>query len=65
MKYELPPDVEQQVRQRVASGQYANEADVLRNALAALEWLPILAWAPPKSWSIELKSRPVARCAWR
>jgi putative addiction module CopG family antidote len=38
MKYELPPDVEQQLKQRVASGQYASEADVLRDALAALEW---------------------------
>ena len=37
MEYELPPDVARQVRQRVASGRYANEAEVLRDALAALE----------------------------
>ena len=37
MKYELPPDVAQQLKQRVATGQYASEADVLRDALAALE----------------------------
>jgi putative addiction module CopG family antidote len=37
MKYELPPDVEQQLKERVASGRYASEADVLRDALAALE----------------------------
>ena len=38
MKPELPPDVQEQLRQRVASGRYASEADVLRDALAALEW---------------------------
>jgi Arc/MetJ-type ribon-helix-helix transcriptional regulator len=37
MQYELPPDVEQQVRERMASGHYATEVDVLRDALAALK----------------------------
>ncbi len=36
MSYELPSDLEQQVRQCMATGQYATEADVLRDALAAL-----------------------------
>jgi Arc/MetJ-type ribon-helix-helix transcriptional regulator len=36
MSYELPSDLEQQVRQWMATGQYASEADVLRDALAAL-----------------------------
>jgi putative addiction module CopG family antidote len=36
MKYEFPPDVKQLVRERMASGQYASEDDVLREALQAL-----------------------------
>jgi predicted transcriptional regulator len=38
MLCELPPDVEQQVKQLMETGQYATEADVLRDALAALKW---------------------------
>jgi Arc/MetJ-type ribon-helix-helix transcriptional regulator len=38
MSYSFPPDVEKQMRDRLASGQYASEDDVLRNALSALAW---------------------------
>ena len=37
MNYEFPPDVKEQVRQRIANGQYATEDDVLRDALTALK----------------------------
>ena len=36
MAYQFPPDVEQLVTQRMASGDYASEDDVLRDALKAL-----------------------------
>jgi putative addiction module CopG family antidote len=36
MAYPLPPDVEQMVRQRMASGKYASEGDLFREALQAL-----------------------------
>ena len=38
MLCEFPPDVEQQVKRLMETGQYATEADVLRDALAALNW---------------------------
>jgi Arc/MetJ-type ribon-helix-helix transcriptional regulator len=37
MLCELPPDVEQQVKRLMQTGQYATEADLLRDALAALQ----------------------------
>ncbi|MCE9557000.1 MAG: hypothetical protein K8T91_26945 [Planctomycetes bacterium] len=37
MVYRFPPDVEQQIKERLASGRYANEDDVLREALEALK----------------------------
>ena len=37
MSYNLPPDLEQRVRDYIATGHYADEADVLRDALKALE----------------------------
>ncbi len=37
MSYQLPADVEQLVKQRIASGDYSSEDDVLRDALSALE----------------------------
>jgi len=37
MQYEVPPDVDQQIRQHVATGHYASEAEVLREAMRALE----------------------------
>ena len=36
MGYQFPPDVEELVSQRIASGNYATEDDVLRDALQAL-----------------------------
>ena len=33
---QLPPDLDQQVKQYIASGHYQSEADVLRDALRAL-----------------------------
>jgi putative addiction module CopG family antidote len=36
VSYQFPPDVEEQVKGRLASGQYANEDEVLREALRAL-----------------------------
>ena len=37
MHYAFPPDVQQLIAGRLASGRYANEDDVLRDALQALE----------------------------
>ena len=37
MQYELPTDVKEQVERWMATGQYATEADVLRDAMAALK----------------------------
>jgi putative addiction module CopG family antidote len=37
MGHQFPPDVENQLRERMATGQYASEDDVLRDALAALK----------------------------
>jgi len=36
MPYNLPPDVQDQIRQHIATGQYSSEDDVLRAALRAL-----------------------------
>jgi putative addiction module CopG family antidote len=36
MSYPLPPDVEEMVRQRMASGKYPSEGDLFREALQAL-----------------------------
>lgn len=37
MVYQLPPDLLRQLRERLATGQYTSEDDVLREALRALE----------------------------
>lgn len=39
MSFQLPPDVEQLVKERIASGVYKSEDDVLRDAMRALEQL--------------------------
>jgi Arc/MetJ-type ribon-helix-helix transcriptional regulator len=36
MHYDPPPDVQDQIRQQIATGQYRSEDDVLRAALEAL-----------------------------
>ncbi len=38
MSYAFPPDVRQHVQARMASGRYASEDDVLREAFEALTW---------------------------
>ena len=37
MAYQFPADVQDQLRQRIATGLYATEDDVLRDALRALK----------------------------
>lgn len=37
MSYQLPPDLRQQLSERLATGQYASEEQVLREALGALK----------------------------
>ncbi len=37
MSYQFPPDVEQRIRDQIALGNYANEDEVLRDALEALD----------------------------
>ena len=37
MPYDLPADLRQEIEQRMASGQYASEEDVLREAMRALK----------------------------
>jgi Arc/MetJ-type ribon-helix-helix transcriptional regulator len=39
MTYQLPPDVEQLIKERIATGHYMSEDDVLRDAMVALEQL--------------------------
>ena len=39
MDYQFPADVEQLIKERMASGTYGSEDDVLRDALVALEQL--------------------------
>ena len=36
--YQFPPDLEDEIRQRMNTGQYASADDVLRDALRALKW---------------------------
>ena len=38
MPYSFPSDVQRQILERIASGRYASEDDVLRDALDALGW---------------------------
>ena len=38
MAYPFPPDVKELVDERLATGQYRSEDDVLRDALQALKW---------------------------
>ena len=38
MSYQFPPDLDEQIKQRMATGQYSSEDDVLRDALRALRW---------------------------
>jgi Arc/MetJ-type ribon-helix-helix transcriptional regulator len=35
--YQFPPDLDEQLKDRLATGQYASEEDVLREALRALK----------------------------
>lgn len=37
MAYQFPPDVDEQIKQRLSSGRYKTEDDVLRDALEALK----------------------------
>jgi len=37
MIYHFPPDVDEQIKQRLASGRYQSEDDVIREALEALK----------------------------
>ena len=37
MLQQLPPDVDEEIKRRVASGQYGSAADVLREAMRALK----------------------------
>ena len=38
MPYAFPPDLQRQVNERMASGRYATEDDVLRDAFDSLMW---------------------------
>jgi putative addiction module CopG family antidote len=38
MAYQFPPDLDEEIKGRMASGQYASEDEVLREALRALRW---------------------------
>lgn len=37
MAHQFPPDVENQLRERMATGKYASETEVIRDALCALK----------------------------
>lgn len=36
--YQFPPDLEDEIKQRMKTGQYASEDQLLREALQALTW---------------------------
>jgi putative addiction module CopG family antidote len=38
MAYQFPPDLDEAIRERMSSGRYSSEDDVLREALRALRW---------------------------
>lgn len=38
MAYQFPPDLEEEIDQRMKSGQYTSEDDLLREAFSALKW---------------------------
>ena len=38
MTYPFPPDLAEGINERMASGQYSSEDDLLRDALHALRW---------------------------
>lgn len=38
MPYAFPPDVQRQINERMASGRYATEDEVLRDAFESLAW---------------------------
>jgi Arc/MetJ-type ribon-helix-helix transcriptional regulator len=38
MSYQFPPDLDREIQDRLATGQYASEEEVLRKALRALKW---------------------------
>jgi Arc/MetJ-type ribon-helix-helix transcriptional regulator len=38
MSYQFPSDRDEEMRRRMATGQYSSEDDVLRDALSALRW---------------------------
>ncbi|MDA1056122.1 MAG: type II toxin-antitoxin system ParD family antitoxin [Planctomycetota bacterium] len=37
MPYQLPPDIQQSIQAQIASGEFASEDEVLREAMATLE----------------------------
>ena len=38
MNYQLPPDVDEQIKRGMASGRYSSEEDMIRQAFDALKW---------------------------
>jgi Arc/MetJ-type ribon-helix-helix transcriptional regulator len=70
MNHPLPPDIEERLKARMSEGQYASEAELLRNAMDALDRLEedrLLRWRDRNRLAIEQsqqgKSRPLNDCA--
>jgi Arc/MetJ-type ribon-helix-helix transcriptional regulator len=64
MAYQFPPDVERLVKDRMASGNYASEDEILRDALGALEQLEhdtIKRWDERAQLSAEQSARGLSK----
>ena len=66
MNHPLPPDIEERLKARMSEGQYASEAELLRDAMDALDRLEedrLLRWRDRNRLAIEQsqqgKSRPL------
>jgi Arc/MetJ-type ribon-helix-helix transcriptional regulator len=66
MNHPLPPDIEERLKARMCEGQYVNEAELLRDAMDALDRLDkdrLLRWRDRNRLAIEQsrqgKSRPL------
>ena len=66
MHHPFPPDVEERLKARMSEGRYASEADVVREAMDALDQLEVdklVRWSDRNRMSIEQsqqgKSRPL------
>lgn len=64
MAYQFPPDVDQRIKERLASGAYASEDEVLRDAMEALDQLDqerIASWHERNRLATEQSQRGLSK----